>query len=107
MRAAMYAGARDAEGRGARARLPGWRAAEHRADLRTTRVRDDPRHELAQKFADHAAKFGAKFKTGVTVITLRKRDDGMFETHIDSGDLHAAVGDRHGGGTPGEARRSW
>ena len=44
--------------------------------------------ELAQKFADHAAKFGAQIKTGVTVTTLRKRDDGMFETSTDAGDTY-------------------
>src|SRR5687768_6159777 len=44
--------------------------------------------ELAQKFADHAAKFGAQIKTGVTVTTLRKRDDGMFETITDAGDTY-------------------
>src|SRR5688572_15813666 len=44
--------------------------------------------ELAQKFADHAAKFGAKFKNGVTVTTVRKRDDGMFETITDGGDIY-------------------
>ena len=44
--------------------------------------------ELAQKFADHAAKFGAQIKTGVTVSTLRKRDDGMFETITDAGDTY-------------------
>lgn len=42
--------------------------------------------DLAQKFFDHAAKFGAVFKTGVTVSTLRKRHDGMFETLTDNGD---------------------
>ena len=46
--------------------------------------------ELAQKFADHAAKFGAQFKNGVTVTTLRKRDDGMFETITDSGDTYVS-----------------
>jgi thioredoxin reductase (NADPH) len=45
-------------------------------------------HELAQKFADHAAKFGAQIKTGVTVTTLRKRDDGMFESITDGGDVY-------------------
>jgi thioredoxin reductase (NADPH) len=44
-------------------------------------------HELAQKFADHAVKFGAQIKTGVTVTTLRKRD-GVFETVADNGDLY-------------------
>src|SRR3954470_19507138 len=47
-------------------------------------------HELAQKFHDHAAKFGAVFKTGVTVTSLRKRDDGMFECLTDSGDTYVA-----------------
>lgn len=46
--------------------------------------------ELAQKFHEHAAKFGAVFKTGVTVTTLRKRDDGMFETITDSGDVYVS-----------------
>ena len=45
-------------------------------------------HELAQKFADHAVKFGAQIKTGITVTTLRKRDDGMFETITDTGDVY-------------------
>jgi len=46
--------------------------------------------ELAQKFADHAAKFGAVFKNGVTVTTLRKRPDGMFETVADNGDVYVS-----------------
>jgi thioredoxin reductase (NADPH) len=45
-------------------------------------------HELAQKFADHTVKFGAQIKTGVTVTTLRKRSDGMFETIADNGDVY-------------------
>lgn len=58
-------------------------------------------HELAQKFADHAAKFGAQIRTGVTVTTLRKRGDGMFETLADNGDVYvspAAI--ISAGGTP-------
>ena len=47
-------------------------------------------YELAQKFADHANKFGANIKTGITVSTLRKRDDGMFEALTDSGDIYLA-----------------
>jgi len=47
-------------------------------------------HELAQKFNDHALKFGASIKTGVTVTTLRKRDDGMFECITDGGDTYVA-----------------
>jgi len=46
--------------------------------------------ELAQKFADHAAKFGAVFKNGVTVTTLRKRPDGMFEAIADNGDVYVS-----------------
>jgi thioredoxin reductase (NADPH) len=44
--------------------------------------------ELAQKFAEHAEKFGAKFATGVVVTSVRKRPDGMFGTHAESGDLY-------------------
>lgn len=58
-------------------------------------------HELAQKFHDHAVKFGAQFRTGVTVTTLRKRDDGMFESSTDSGDLYVSpVAIITAGGTP-------
>jgi thioredoxin reductase (NADPH) len=45
-------------------------------------------HELAQKFADHAAKFGAEFKNGVVVEGVRKREDGCFETRTESGDIY-------------------
>src|SRR3954471_9891846 len=45
-------------------------------------------HELAQKFADHAAKFGAEFKNGVVVEGVEKRADGMFETRTESGDIY-------------------
>jgi len=44
--------------------------------------------ELAQKFHDHAVKFGANIRTGVTVTTLRKRDDGLFETSTDGGEVY-------------------
>ena len=47
-------------------------------------------YELAQKFSDHAAKFGAKIKTGVTVQTLRKREDGMFEAVTETGDSYVS-----------------
>jgi thioredoxin reductase (NADPH) len=43
-------------------------------------------HELAQKFADHAAKFGAEFQNGVVVECVQKRDDGQFE----SGDVYVS-----------------
>src|SRR5438105_9458075 len=36
-------------------------------------------HELAQKFADHAMKFGAEFSNGVVVHSVRKQEDGTFE----------------------------
>jgi thioredoxin reductase (NADPH) len=45
-------------------------------------------HELADKFHKHAEKFGAQFKLTTTVQTLRKRDDGLFETVIDNGDVY-------------------
>ncbi|MDB4907447.1 MAG: Thioredoxin-disulfide reductase [Gemmatimonadetes bacterium] len=45
-------------------------------------------HELAQKFHDHAAKFGAEFRTSVTVTRVHRRDDGTFETHADNGDVY-------------------
>jgi len=47
-------------------------------------------YELAQKFSDHAAKFGAQIKTGVTVQTLRKRADGMFEAITETGDSYVS-----------------
>jgi thioredoxin reductase (NADPH) len=67
-------------------------------------------HELAQKFSDHAAKFGAEFKTGVIVECVTKRADGKFETRTESGDAYIspAVIVTAGGtpiklGVPGEA----
>jgi thioredoxin reductase (NADPH) len=45
-------------------------------------------HELAQKFADHAAKFGAEFQNGVVVECVTKRDDGLFVTRTESGDVY-------------------
>ena len=47
-------------------------------------------HELAQKFSDHAVKFGAVLKTGVTVTSSRKRDDGQFQCDTDGGDVYLA-----------------
>ena len=46
--------------------------------------------ELAEKFASHAAKFGAEIKTGAVVTTVRKRDDGWFETITDAGDVYVS-----------------
>ena len=60
--------------------------------LNTELVEDYPGFEsilgtdLAQKFHEHAVKFGAQFKTGVTVESVRKRADGMLETTTDAGD---------------------
>ncbi len=45
-------------------------------------------YELAQKFADHATKFGADIRTGVVVSSIKKRDDGLFETTTESGDTY-------------------
>ena len=47
-------------------------------------------HELATKFHEHAAKFGAQFKLGVTVKSLRKRDDAMFEAVTEDGDTYVS-----------------
>jgi thioredoxin reductase (NADPH) len=47
-------------------------------------------HELAQKFADHAQKFGAEFKNGVVVECVTKKDDNTFETRTESGDIYAS-----------------
>jgi thioredoxin reductase (NADPH) len=44
--------------------------------------------ELAEKFASHALKFGTELKTGTVVTSVRKREDGKFETHTDGGDLY-------------------
>jgi thioredoxin reductase (NADPH) len=67
-------------------------------------------HELAQKFFDHAAKFGAEFKTGTIVERVTKRADGKFDTRTESGDVYTspAVIVTAGGtpiklGIPGEA----
>lgn len=75
--------------------------------LNTERIEDYPGfetilgHELAQKFADHASRFGAKIRTGVTVTTLRKRADGGFEAMADNGDVYSSpVAIITAGGTP-------
>jgi thioredoxin reductase (NADPH) len=47
-------------------------------------------HELAQKFADHATKFGAEFRNGVVVQSVRKQEDGSFAVHADTGDVYTA-----------------
>src|SRR3954465_5487115 len=45
-------------------------------------------HELAQKFSDHAAKFGAEFRNGVVVQSVKRLHDGRFETRTESGDVY-------------------
>jgi thioredoxin reductase (NADPH) len=58
-------------------------------------------HELAEKFHTHAAKFGAEFKTSVTVEKVRRLDDGTFETLTDNGDrYHSPAVIVTAGGTP-------
>lgn len=62
--------------------------------LNTEMIEDYPGFEhvlgrsLAEKFAAHATKFGAQIKQFVTVQTVRKRDDGQFETITDTGDVY-------------------
>lgn len=64
--------------------------------LNTELIEDYPGFErvlgsdLAQKFHDHAARFGAAFRTGVTVSAIRKRDDGLFETSTDTSDTYVS-----------------
>jgi thioredoxin reductase (NADPH) len=43
--------------------------------------------DLAQKFESHARKFGAELHT-VTVTTVTKRADGIFETRTDGGEVY-------------------
>lgn len=62
--------------------------------LNTEKVEDYPGFlsvdgwELAQKFEEHAKKFGAEIATGVNVIALRRLHDGTFETVSDTGDMY-------------------
>src|SRR5829696_312184 len=43
--------------------------------------------ELAKKFEEHARLFGAEFVTA-NVTTVRRFDDGTFETETDTGDIY-------------------
>ncbi len=43
--------------------------------------------ELAQKFASHAAKFGCEFHTR-NVESIKRLDDGTFETRCDDGEVY-------------------
>src|SRR5438067_6934322 len=45
-------------------------------------------HELAEKFQTHAVKFGAEFRNGVHVTSVRKRDDGQFDTETIDGEVY-------------------
>ena len=46
--------------------------------------------ELAEKFHSHAVKFGAQLRQFVHVRSLRKRDDGLFETRTEEGDNYVS-----------------
>jgi thioredoxin reductase (NADPH) len=62
--------------------------------LNTEKVEDYPGFqsvdgwELAQKFEEHAKKFGVEIATGVNVVALRRLHDGTFETVSDTGDMY-------------------
>jgi len=58
-------------------------------------------HELAEKFHLHAVQFGAEIKTGVHVTSVRKREDGTFDTETTDGDVyHSPAVIITAGGTP-------
>src|SRR5215472_10428180 len=71
----------------------GWPGGEL---LNTELIEDYPGFEhilgqdLAQKFADHAAKFGAEIRTGVYVDRVERCGDGTFSIRTDSGDVYYA-----------------
>ena len=44
--------------------------------------------ELAEKFNNHAVKFGAEIQTSIRVEKVKKVDDGTFETRIENGDIY-------------------
>jgi thioredoxin reductase (NADPH) len=62
--------------------------------LNTELVEDYPGFEhilgqdLAQKFSDHAVKFGADIRTGVHVDRVERCADGSFSTRTDNGDVY-------------------
>lgn len=64
--------------------------------LRTEMIEDYPGFEhvegwdLAQRFENHARKFGAEVRTGATVIGVRKGSDGVFEVTTAEGDQFRA-----------------
>ena len=47
-------------------------------------------YELAAKFEAHAKKFGAEFRQA-TAVTVRKLEDGSFETITDSDDVYRSL----------------
>lgn len=61
--------------------------------LNTEMIEDYPGFErvdgwdLAQKFANHAAKFGCEFHTR-NVVQIKRQDDGSFETLCDDGEIY-------------------
>jgi len=46
--------------------------------------------ELAQKFEQHARKFGAEFHLGENVETVKRREDGEFDVTTDGGKVYRA-----------------
>jgi len=46
--------------------------------------------EMAEKFAAHAARFGAEIRTSTRVERVRKSADGLFETLVENGDVFRA-----------------
>lgn len=57
--------------------------------------------DLAEKFHAHATKFGAEFRQFVHVKSVRKREDGLFETRTEDGDSYVSpVVIITAGGTP-------
>ena len=64
--------------------------------LKTERIEDYPGFEhidgweLAQRFESHARKFGAEFRTGVTVTGVRKLPEGGFSAHTAEGEVFRA-----------------
>ena len=64
--------------------------------LRTEMIEDYPGFEhvegwdLAQRFENHARKFGAEVRTGSTVIGVRKGKDGVFDVTTAEGDAFRA-----------------
>ena len=57
--------------------------------------------DLAEKFASHAQQFGAEFQQFVNVQSVKKLEDGSFETRTDVGDVyHSPVVIATAGGTP-------